>query len=116
MTEVQRFQFEEGGETYEIFIESKSAPVIEQPIGDDDDPGGKGISDTVTVRMLQARQMIRGYAQYALSAFKEFPGAEIEEVNLKFGLKVGGKTGIPYITEGSADCNLEISVKCKFPA
>jgi hypothetical protein len=59
--------------------------------------------------------MIRGYALYALSAFKDFQGAKVEEVTLKFGLKLGGKAGIPYITEGSAESNLEISVKCTFP-
>jgi NTP-dependent ternary system trypsin peptidase co-occuring protein len=66
-------------------------------------------------RMQQARQMIRVYTLYALSAFKDFNTAEIEEVTLKFGIKMGGKAGIPYITEGSAESNLEIQVKCKFP-
>jgi Trypsin-co-occurring domain 1 len=34
---------------------------------------------------------------------------------MKFGLKIGGKTGTPILTEGSAEANFEISVKCKFP-
>ncbi|MBW4454966.1 MAG: hypothetical protein KME55_20860 [Nostoc indistinguendum CM1-VF10] len=65
--------------------------------------------------MQQARQMIRFYTIYALIAFKDFNIAEIEEVKLKFGIKLGGKADIPYITECSAESNLEIEVKCKFP-
>lgn len=115
MTEVQRFQFEENGEAYEIYIETKSAPEIPIRSTDDDDPGGMGIVDDITIKMRQAQNMIRGYTLYALNAFKDLQGANVEEVNLKFGLKVSAKTGIPYITEGSADCNLEISVKCSLP-
>lgn len=115
MTEVQRFQFEENGEVYEIYIETKSAPTIPTP-AIDDDPGGMGIVDDITIKMRQAQNMIRGYTLYALNAFKDLQGANVEEVSLKFGLKVSAKTGIPYITEGSADCNLEISVKCSLPA
>ena len=58
---------------------------------------------------------VRSYTIYALSAFKDFNTAEIEEVRLKFSIKLGGKAGIHYITEGSAESNLEIEVKCKFP-
>jgi hypothetical protein len=60
--------------------------------------------------------MIRGYTLYALNAFKDLGDANVEEVSLKFGLKIGVKTGIPYITEGSTDCNLEVLVKCTFPS
>ncbi|MEI1377571.1 CU044_2847 family protein [Nostoc sp. UHCC 0926] len=55
------------------------------------------------------------YTIYTFSAFKDFNTAEIEEVKLTFGIKLGGKAGIPYITEGSAESNLQIEVKCKFP-
>jgi hypothetical protein len=52
---------------------------------------------------------------YALNAFKGMGTINVQEVSLKFGLKISAETGIPYITKGSADCNLEISVKCTFP-
>ncbi|MBW4492998.1 MAG: hypothetical protein KME26_07900 [Oscillatoria princeps RMCB-10] len=117
MAEVQRLLIEAEGETYEVYVESKTAPTV-APGGIQDDEDDESYGDfrtDATVKMQQARQMIRGYAMYALSAFKDFRAAEIEEVRLKFGLKLGGKTGIPYITEGSAESNLEIEVKCKFP-
>jgi len=115
MSNVKRFQFEENGEAFEIFIEAKSSPEIPVRSGDDDDPGGMGVVNDISIKMRQAQSMIRGYTLYALNAFKDLGDANVEEISLKFGLKIGGKTGIPYITEGSADCNLEVSVKCTFP-
>ena len=116
MSEVQRLLIEEDGETYEIYIESKATPIMSTPGRQGSGRESMGFQEDAVVKMQQARQMIRGYAKYALSAFKDFGAAEIEEVTLKFGLKLGGKAGIPYITEGSAESNLEIEVKCKFPA
>ena len=118
MSELQRLLIQEGDQTYEIFVETKESPPPPPPpssVPSSGKPGEKGAADAAVVKMQQARQMIRGYAMYALSAFKDFGAAEIEEVTLKFGLKIGGKAGIPYITEGSAESNLEIEVKCKFP-
>lgn len=116
MSEVQRLLIQEGDRTYEIYVESKSTPDIPPPQEQEYDPAkGYGFKEDAAVKMQEARQMIRGYAIYALSAFKDFGAAEIEEVTLKFGMKLSGKGGIPYITEGSAESNLEIEVKCKFP-
>lgn len=116
MSDVKRFQFEENGEAFEIFIEAKSSTDIPVRAIDDDDPGGMGVVNDISIKMQQAQSMIRGYTLYALNAFKNLGDANVEEISLKFGLKIGGKTGIPYITEGSADCNLEVSVKCTFPS
>lgn len=119
MAEVQRLLIEEEGETYEIYVESKENPTIPvAPITQDDDEDDESYGfkpEDAIIKMQQARQMIRGYTLYALSAFKNFGAAEIEEVTLKFGLKLGGSAGIPYITEGKAESNLEIEVKCKYP-
>lgn len=117
MSEVQRLLIEEDGQNYEIYVESKSSPMMSPSVASDDyDPNqSMGFREDAVVKMQQARQMIRGYAMYALSAFKDFGAAEIEEVTLKFGIKMGGSAGIPYITEGKAESNLEIEVKCKFP-
>jgi hypothetical protein len=117
MSEVQRLLIEEDGQNYEIYVESKSNPMMSPSVASDDyDPNqSMGFREDAVVKMQQARQMIRGYAMYALSAFKDFGAAEIEEVTLKFGIKMGGSAGIPYITEGKAESNLEIEVKCKFP-
>ncbi|BAY78839.1 hypothetical protein NIES25_53180 [Nostoc linckia NIES-25] len=114
MSEVQQLFFQADGEIKEIQI-NVTATEITQEIEEDDGIEYKDIRTDAIARMQQARQMIRSYTIYALSAFKDFNTAEIEEVRLKFGIKLGGKAGIPYITEGSAESNLEIEVKCKFP-
>ncbi|MDJ0775368.1 MAG: CU044_2847 family protein [Mastigocoleus sp. MO_167.B18] len=118
MSQIQRMEIQEDGETYEIYIETKEKPdSSKNPTrGGGMRPGEKGIDDKVILKMREARQTIRGYAVYALGAFKDFKFADVEEVTLKFGMKIGGKAGIPYITEGTAESNLEIEVKCKFPS
>ncbi|MBD2577364.1 CU044_2847 family protein [Oscillatoria sp. FACHB-1406] len=112
MSEVQRLLIEENGEVYEIYVEAKDAPSIPPPVANNP---RQSMGANPVAKLQQAQQMIRGYTVYALRAFKEFKDAEIESVTLKFGIKIGLSTGIPYITEGKADSNLEVEVKCKFP-
>ncbi|WP_268742078.1 MULTISPECIES: CU044_2847 family protein [Fischerella] len=63
--------------------------------------------------MQEFHDKLRGYTKLALGAFKNLP--EAEEVTIKFGIKLGGKVGIPILAEGSTEGNFEIEVKCKFP-
>ncbi|TAG96834.1 MAG: hypothetical protein EAZ09_05375 [Oscillatoriales cyanobacterium] len=110
MSELQRFAFKADGEVYEVTIDEAATSQEDSPFDEERDVRSDALN-----RMQQARSLIRNYAMYAVTAFKDFGAAEIEEVTLKFSIKMGGKTGIPYITEGSAESNLEIEVKCKFP-
>ncbi len=116
MSKIQRMLIEEDGQIIEVFMETKDEPSLpETQTNTSTRPGEMGITDDAIVKMKQARTMIRGYTSYVLSAFKEFGTAKVEEVSLQFGLKFGAKAGIPYITEGSSDCNIVITVKCTFP-
>ncbi|MEH2203529.1 MAG: CU044_2847 family protein [Nostoc sp.] len=115
MSEVQQLFFQADGEIEQIEINVTATEITQEIEEDDDGIEYMDVRTDAIARMQQARQMIRSYTIYALSAFKDFNTAEIEEVRLKFGIKLGGKAGIPYITEGSAESNLEIEVKCKFP-
>ncbi|MEH2360316.1 CU044_2847 family protein [Nostoc sp.] len=115
MSEVQQLFFETDGEIEQIEINVTGTEITSEIQEDDDSIEYKDVRTDAIPRMQQARQMIRSYTIYALSAFKDFNTAEIDEVTLKFGIKLGGKAGIPYITEGSTESNLEIQVKCKFP-
>ena len=118
MPDLQRYQIQDGEEVYEIYIESKENLTISNPqtgFDDDaDDPGGMGF-DIAAISMEQTRNTIRGYTLCALSAFRNFAAAEIQEVNLKFGIKISAQGGVPFIAQGNAESNLEISVKCTFP-
>lgn len=57
---------------------------------------------------------IRAYTTHTLNAFKQVGSANVDKVTLEFGIKVGGKMGIPYVTEGSTDCHLKITVESSF--
>ena len=110
MSELERFAFEEKKQVYEVVIDQAATSQEDSPFDEERD-----VRSDASNRMQQARLLIRNYAMYAVTAFKDFGAAEVEEVTLKFAIKMGGKAGIPYITEGSAESNLEVEVKCKFP-
>lgn len=57
---------------------------------------------------------IRTYTSYTMNAFKDMSTANVEKVTLEFGLKVGGEAGVPYVTRGTAESNLKITVECSF--
>lgn len=117
MSKIERLVFEEDGELYTILFESKETPNIPEIITPevDDERESYGFREEAVIKMQEVHQQIRAYTKYAIGAFKNLGAAEVEEVTLKFGLKIGGKTGIPLLTEGSAESNFEIEVKCKFP-
>ena len=90
------------------------ASIVETP--DDSGIDDMGIlPNKINQQLDQAQQMIRDCAEYTLNSFKNFSCAEIDELTLKFGIKLGGEAGIPYITKGQAESNIEIEIKCKFP-
>ncbi|MEH2258067.1 CU044_2847 family protein [Nostoc sp.] len=117
MSNIERLVFEEDGEIYTILFESKETPTVPEVVTPevDDDKESYGLPADAFVKIDEVHHQIRAYTKYAIGAFKNLGAAEVEEVTLKFGLKIGGKTGIPFVTEGSAESNFEIEVKCKFP-
>ncbi|HEY9850466.1 MAG TPA: CU044_2847 family protein [Leptolyngbyaceae cyanobacterium] len=114
MSEVERLLVkEEDGTEYELFIQPSDTE-YDVPELEDDEPITRGVGLPV-VDIQQVHKQIRSYTKFVLGAFKNFTDAEVEEVTIKFGIKLGGKTGIPFLTEGSAESNFEIEVKCKLP-
>ncbi len=79
--------------------------------------GSRGVSQQEQiVQNFQAIEgTIRAYTNYTLNAFKNIASGNINKVTLEFGIKVGGKAGIPYVTEGSVGSHLKITVECSFP-
>ncbi|MBD2532157.1 MAG: CU044_2847 family protein [Nostoc sp.] len=117
MSNIERLVFEEDGEIYTILFESKETPSVPEIVTPevDEEKESYGFREEAFVKIEEVHHQIRAYTKYAIGAFKNLGAAEVEEVTLKFGLKIGGKTGIPFVTEGSAESNFEIEVKCKFP-
>lgn len=81
--------------------------------------GSKGfreVQQNITNNFKNIENTIKAYTNYTLNAFKAVSNANINKVTLEFGINVGGKTGIPYVTEGSANSSLKITVECSFPS
>jgi hypothetical protein len=81
--------------------------------GDNDRESYGKIEDQVVAKLKDIHGTIKACSRYALDAFQNLPGVDIEEVTLKFGITIEGSTGLPLLTGGSAGANFEIEVKCK---
>ena len=84
-----------------------------------EDFGGtsKGLTDALNTlpKRPSIEQTILSYTSVALNALKNVSSANVDKVTLEFGIKVGGKMGIPFVTEGTAESNLKVTVECSFP-
>lgn len=120
MSNIQPVQIEDAdGTTYTVLIESTNPaklPAIVDDEDDSDDRESYGPIDDARAHLKNMHGTIRAYSWQVIGAFKRLPqGVSVEEINLKFGMKIGGKAGLPIFTEGTAESNFEVSVKCKFP-
>ncbi|MGB3495296.1 MAG: CU044_2847 family protein [Elainellaceae cyanobacterium] len=79
----------------------------------------KGVAEAVTQQATQVFQnletTLKAYTRGTINAFKELGDANVDKVKLEFGVNVGGEAGVPYVTKGTADCSLKITVECSFP-
>lgn len=61
---------------------------------------------------------IRSYTSYTLNAIKDsfydVATANVSKVTMEFGVNVDIKAGIPYIANGTAACNVKVTVECTF--
>ena len=113
MAQLAPIQLEDGTIIYieaEESVTAPPAPTTEGPTRVSKGPGEQAI------RNFQAMQgTIRTYTAHTLNAFKDMATANVDKVTLEFGIKVAGEGGVPYVTKGSAECNLKITVECSFP-
>jgi hypothetical protein len=75
----------------------------------------KGAGDRVVKQFQAMQEMIHSYTNYTLDAFRQMAGANVDKVTLEFGIKVAGEAGLPYVTKGTADAALKVTVECSFP-
>ncbi|ESA32730.1 hypothetical protein N836_25785 [Leptolyngbya sp. Heron Island J] len=100
-----------------IYIEAADrTDVPSAPVGEAESGRvSKGaLSASMQRQLPTVKNTITQYTRYVLNAFKELGSGNVDKVNLEFGLKIAGSSGIPYITEGSAEANLQITVECSF--
>lgn len=79
----------------------------------------KGGAEVVAQQAVQAfRSMentLKVYTKGVINAFKDLGEANVDKVKLEFGVNVGAEAGVPYVTKGTAECSLKITVECSFP-
>ena len=63
---------------------------------------------------MQRFPTIRAYTSYTLNVFRQMAGANVGKMTLEFWVKVAGGAGVPYVTKGTANANLKITVVCSF--
>ncbi|NEQ53556.1 MAG: hypothetical protein F6K11_26040 [Leptolyngbya sp. SIO3F4] len=100
-----------------IYIEAAERNDVPNNIANSPETGrvSKGaLSAGIQRQLPSVKNTITQYTRYVLNAFRELGSGNVDKVNLVFGLKIAGSSGIPYITEGSAEANLQISVECSF--
>jgi hypothetical protein len=74
----------------------------------------KGLKEDFQKHIKDLQSTIFAYTNYSLAAFKKVAMANVDKVTLEFGIEIGGETGIPYVTKGTAKSNLKIQVECSF--
>ncbi|MBE9062352.1 CU044_2847 family protein [cf. Phormidesmis sp. LEGE 11477] len=123
MSTIQPVQLEDpDGTTYTVYIESTEPAELPTAPSSPSAPTHSGtresygIGDKLRAELKDIHGTIRAYTWYVIGAFKNLSGVEVEEMTLKFGMKIGGKAGLPIFTEGTAESNFEVCVKCKFPS
>ena len=78
--------------------------------------GGTSAVVKTTMQNFEAlEKTLSSFTHYALNAFKDVAGANVDRVTLEFGVTLGGEAGVPYITKGKAEGNLKIKVECSWP-
>lgn len=83
-------------------------------------PGGNGNGNAAAAAAAQSFKAIEGtirtYTKHTLNAFQDARamGGNIDKVTLKFGIRLSGEAGVPYVTKGTAESNLSITVECSF--
>jgi hypothetical protein len=77
-------------------------------------PAGGGSAAIAAQSFKAIESTIRTYTTHTLSAFKDMSQGNVDKVTLQFGIRVGGEAGVPYVTKGTAESNLSITVECSF--
>lgn len=140
MTQLVPIQLEDGTEIYIEATENVDAPpatALPEALLDDEEEvrggqkgwggggnsrgvtgypsSGNGSAAAIATQSFKAIEgTIRTYTLHTLSAFKDMAHANVDKVTLEFGIRVGGEAGVPYITKGTAESNLSITVECSF--
>lgn len=116
MSKLKSIQFDDNSVIYIEAEEDIQSPAFSASVPTERSPVAKGGGNS-TLQHFQSsiQDTIRIYTDHTLNAFRNLAGANVDKVTLEFGIKVGGEAGIPYVTKGTAESNIKITVECSFP-
>lgn len=115
MAQLTPIELEDGTVIYIEATEDVRTPDVGEPTrGGEEALVSKGGMEKAIQKFKAIEGTIRSYTTYTLNAFRELAVANVDKVTLEFGIKVGGEAGIPYVTKGTAESNLKITVECSF--
>ncbi|MEM1173025.1 MAG: CU044_2847 family protein [Cyanobacteria bacterium P01_H01_bin.35] len=122
MTQLTPIQLEDGTTIYIEATEGLDIPVVDSPkkvVEKSLTSKGASPAEKLKQQLIQHAQIIestiRNYTIIGLNAFKKKAIPNVEKVTLEFGIELGGETGIPYVTKGTAKSNLKVTVQCSLP-
>ncbi|MEM1172199.1 MAG: CU044_2847 family protein [Cyanobacteria bacterium P01_H01_bin.35] len=121
MTKLTPIQLDDETIIYVEATEDLDVPTVKSPENVEPRLTSKGISpaEKLKQQLIQHAQTIestiRAYTIIGLNAFKKKAIPNVEKVTLEFGIELGGETGIPYVTKGTAKSNLKVTVQCSIP-
>ncbi|MGB5916171.1 MAG: CU044_2847 family protein [Phormidesmis sp.] len=82
------------------------------------DDGSAGLANKSAIAAAQSFKAIEGtirtYTSHTLNSFRGMAGGNVDKVTLEFGIRLSGEAGVPYVTKGTAESNLSITVECSF--
>ncbi|WP_414587010.1 CU044_2847 family protein [Scytonema sp. PCC 10023] len=120
MTQLTPIRIDDGTVIYIESTNNVTAPLVSEVSAEEEEAlTDKGWdADAARKQVAQNFQAIEGtiraYTIYSLNAFKKIAITNLNKVTLEFGIKIGGEAGIPYVTKGTAESNLKITVECTF--
>jgi hypothetical protein len=94
---------------------SKIYIITTRPSPDGRQLASSGGEDTVEMASKAVRAQFKKVSAMAGEIKEELSKLKTSEIEVKFGVKLGGKAGIPFVTEGSVDANFEVTMKWKLP-
>jgi Trypsin-co-occurring domain 1 len=101
----------------EILAPDGSTIYIQYDEQESDDLQAVGYIDDIQARTERFRatmaSTVRGYAQTVLNSVQQgITGVQNpSKVTLEFGLQTGGETGIPFVTKGTAQANVKVTIE-----
>ena len=116
MTQLAPIELEDGTVIYIEATDDVNAPEVKDETEEEEPLVSRdgGMARTIQ-RFKSIEGTIRAYTVHTLNAFREIAAANVDKVTLEFGIKVGGEAGVPFVTKGTAESNLKITVECSFP-